>query len=220
MVSKFYSAISSSVVIMHDSIKFLQFAQTFHRIIGIFPSQSNQHFPSQSSNSWKQTIFFVSSVQFAFTTIGFLVFQAHSMFDYGFGFFVFSSIINGTVNYFLFVWQSENTLKFIANYEEFIKKSMKVNTITSIVPPNLFLSVNFVSFIIRPTGVHSQIEYGKLVEENESYIKFFCSVFCATGAFCLFTALPYTYVRYYVWDLGEKSFYLFYPAWFVSNVQF
>lgn len=45
------------------------------------------------------------------------------MFDYGFGFFTFICIMNITVIYLKFIWQSQITLKFIGNCEGFIGKS-------------------------------------------------------------------------------------------------
>lgn len=48
------------------------------------------------------------------------------MFDYGFTFYAFSCMINVIVIYLTFIRQSENTLKYIENCEQFIEKSKYV----------------------------------------------------------------------------------------------
>lgn len=62
--------------------------------------------------------------QIVFTTAASSVFESQSMFDYGFAFYVFIAMINVTIIYLTFIKQLQNTLDFIANCEEFIRKSM------------------------------------------------------------------------------------------------
>lgn len=100
---------------MAGSMRFLQTFQTIHKFIGISPKRS---FIDR-----RNIIFGISNAQFALTSLAFFVLEANSMFDYGFAFFVLIFIINPVVIYFLFVWQSSNTFKFIENCEEFIEKS-------------------------------------------------------------------------------------------------
>lgn len=109
-----------SLVKMVKPIALLQFLQKFHQIIGIFPFQPNR---KQYLTKWNRTIFLVSTTQFLFASTAFLMFDAKSIFDYGFGFCVLICIINPNVIYLIFIWQSENTLKFIENCEAFIEKS-------------------------------------------------------------------------------------------------
>lgn len=61
--------------------------------------------------------------QFLSATAAFLVFDAKSMFNYGFVFFALVTITNSIVVYSIVVWKSQNTLKFIKNCEGFIKNS-------------------------------------------------------------------------------------------------
>lgn len=105
---------------MVGSIRFLRFVQKFHQTIGICPPQPNQK-PRQFNSM--NTIFLTCFAQFMFTTVAFLVFDTKSMFDVGFGFFMLICMVNAIVIYLIFIWQAENSLKFIANCEGFIKKS-------------------------------------------------------------------------------------------------
>lgn len=100
---------------MAGSLKFLQLFQKFHEIIGI----SQRPFSIKS----RKTIFLICNAQFELTTIAFLVLEAKSMFDYGFGFFVGIYIINDVINYLLLNWKFGNTLKLIENCKKFIGES-------------------------------------------------------------------------------------------------
>lgn len=104
---------------MANSIKFLQFFQKFHQILGIFPPQSVEN---QRSTDFTKIISLIFCAQFMFTTAAFFVFEAKSMLDY-FAFFIIISVITSIFIYLIFIWQSQNTLKFIGNCEEFIEKS-------------------------------------------------------------------------------------------------
>lgn len=104
---------------MASSIKLFQFVQQCHQIIGVFPSQSNQN---QRLIKSTKTKFLIFSAQLMVSTAGFLVFEAKSMFEYGFTFFILISIINSIVVYLIFIWQSKNTSKFVENCEGFIEK--------------------------------------------------------------------------------------------------
>lgn len=105
---------------MASSIQLFQFFQNVHEIIGIFRCRTNQ---KGCAIDLRKRTFLISCGQFMFTTLTYFVFVAKSMFDYGFGIFVLISIANGIGVYVSFLWQRENTLKFIGNCEEFIKQS-------------------------------------------------------------------------------------------------
>lgn len=104
-----------------SSIKLFQFVRKFDQIFG-HPCQLNQK-KQCSSNSSAKTIFVISCAQYMFATFAFLVFEAETMFDYGFVFFALVTIANSFAVYLIFVWQSENTLILIENCERFIGKS-------------------------------------------------------------------------------------------------
>lgn len=105
---------------MDGSVKLFQFIQKFHQTLGIYPPQLKQQ-PYQINSINK--IFLVCLVQMIITTTAFLMFEAESMFSYGLAFFVLIAMINGVVIYLTFIWQFENTVKYIGNCEEFIVKS-------------------------------------------------------------------------------------------------
>lgn len=103
-----------------QSIQLFKFFQNFHQAIGIGSSQFKEN--SSNSSRLRTKFFLIICAQFVFTSIGFLPFEAKSMLDYGFGFFVLTTIISATIIYLLFIWQSHDTLKFIENCEGFIER--------------------------------------------------------------------------------------------------
>lgn len=69
------------------------------------------------------------------------------------------------------------------------------------------------------TGPHSAIAYKRTVEQIELFTKYFHLLVSVSGALCVCSFVPYTYVRYFIYDMGAESFYLFYLAWFVINLS-
>lgn len=65
------------------------------------------------------------------------------------------------------------------------------------------------------TGAHSTAAYNEIIEKIELINKILSIGLWISGAIILSTAVPYSFVRYYIFDMGEDSFYLFLPAWFV-----
>lgn len=109
-----------SIVKMAGSIKFLQFFRQCHQIIGIYPHQPRQKY---ISTNLTRAIFLISVLTFSITTAAYFVFEATSMFQHGFSFCTLICMILTIVLYSIFIWQSENTLKFLENCEGFIEKS-------------------------------------------------------------------------------------------------
>lgn len=105
---------------MAGSIKLFQLFQKFHQTLGIYPTQVNQKHHLIIS---RRAIFLIGSTQYILSTAGYLVFEAQSMFEYGFGYFMSSTTLNGIIIHILLAWQLENTLKFIETCEGFIEKS-------------------------------------------------------------------------------------------------
>lgn len=112
---------------MASSIKLFQFIQKFHKIIGIDLYQQLVDHEQYSVNSIN-IIFLISFAQIICTTIAFLVFEAKSFFAYGFSFFTIICVISSAVIYLIFIWQSQNTSKFIENCERFIEESKYYTT--------------------------------------------------------------------------------------------
>lgn len=68
-------------------------------------------------------MFLIVCAEYLLTTAAFLVFEAKSIFEYGFVFYMLITAINTTSIYLIFVWQSANTYKFIENFEGFLERS-------------------------------------------------------------------------------------------------
>lgn len=219
---------------MAGSIKLFQFIQKCHQTIGICPTQPDH---KQCSTYPTQAIFLICSTLWMLIMAAFLVFKAKSMFDYGFGFFVLIATINCIVVYLIFIWQSVNTVKFIANCEAFIEQSKchyKCNQWTWLISCTLYQSFvytktcnkvswtqcndpnRFVFFAVFSFLGDSTIAYRELIEKIERLNRLLC--FAVSTSYALFFSLPlfYTIVRYYIFSMGEDSFYLLLPFWFVS----
>lgn len=108
---------------MAGSIKLFLIFRKFHQFFGIDPSQSNQKL--WIIDCAKIILFLINSSIFMCATVAFLLFEAKSMFDYGFVFFSLISTIDSIAFYLIFIWQSQNTFKFIEHCEGFIKKSKR-----------------------------------------------------------------------------------------------
>lgn len=108
------------VVIMAGSVKLFQFFQKFQRILGIYPSQSGR---KQRSMILRRTVYLIGISQLFFSTAAYLVLEADSVYQYGFGFCISITLFTCITVYLLFVWQLENTVDFIKHCEEFIATS-------------------------------------------------------------------------------------------------
>lgn len=66
-------------------------------------------------------LFIISYVLFFSTTVTFLVFDAQSLFDYGFALYLLIAVITGLGLYLLLIWKFKEILDFIESCEEFIE---------------------------------------------------------------------------------------------------
>lgn len=67
--------------------------------------------------------------------------------------------------------------------------------------------------------MNSMAVYKESLEKIELFSKYFYIADFVSLAFMVFTPLPYTAVRYYIFDMDEESYYLFTPAWFVFPIN-
>lgn len=199
---------------MAGSTKLFQFVRKCHQIFGIYSQQPNQ---KQQSINWIQTLFLISLALFMFTTAGFLLFVATSMFDFGFIFFSLITVTNSTAIYLIFIWQLRNTLEFIENCEKFIGKSEIYSNRLLQIAHRLELDKWW--FFVHLAGAHSTAAYSELISKIELFNKLLSFGMCFTVASLLVAVIPYSVVRYYIFDMGEDSFYLFFRPWFVF-IQF
>lgn len=101
---------------MAGSTKIFQFIQKVHKIFGFDSSHPN-------STNLRQILFLIAHGQLLISLFAYLVIEAKEMFDYGFGLHNLTSIAISVIVYLLFIWQLENTMKFIENCEKFIENS-------------------------------------------------------------------------------------------------
>lgn len=106
-------------------IKLFKFVQKVHQTIGIFPTQSNQK-PCRINSM--NTVFLICFAQILFSTAAYLAFEAKSMFEYGFTFYILVGITNSIAVYLIFIWQAQSTLEFIENCEKFIEARKWINS--------------------------------------------------------------------------------------------
>lgn len=200
------SDVSLLVIIgMASSIKLFEFVQKIHQAIGIYPS---------SSDNLRSKIVKICAAQAVLTVLAYLLFEAQSMSDYGYGFCILISMIMANIVYLLFLWQSKKTSIFFANCEKFIEKSEYQSNVQHQITSVLDIFCN-----IFPLGAHSATAHQELTEKIELFPKCFCLTLLLIIGFCVSSALPYSFIRYYRFDMGEKSFYLFIPSWCVFSVK-
>lgn len=107
---------------VNDSeIKLFQFNQKFCQMVGIGVRQMNKmcRYKVRAIN----TMFAISSVQFAMAALAFLLYDATSKGEYGACTFANLNTIEAVVDYFIMIWKAEEILKFIETCERFIEKS-------------------------------------------------------------------------------------------------
>lgn len=105
---------------MTGSIKLFKFFREFHYGIGLIPSQANQ---KQYPINWRYIGFLSFLVHQTLDTYAFLVFEAKSMFEFGFSFYVSLVFTNAVIITILFDWQNEKVFEFIRTCERFVEKS-------------------------------------------------------------------------------------------------
>lgn len=139
-----------------------QFFQKVNQTIGICESQQNQ-------KQWpKWEIFLICCAPYVVSAFGFLVFEAKWVFNYAFGFFQSTHVINCIIIYLLF-----------------------------------------------KSGVQSTAAYRELIEKMEVINKIFFVTVYVWLKFVILSAVPYTAVRFFIYDMGEEQFNFFLPTWFV-----
>lgn len=105
---------------MAGALKLFQFLQRYWETIGICQSQLNQ---KQNLIYLIKTCVIIGSIQSICSLTAFLVFEANSIFEFGFGFYVVNVTIAGFAFYIIAIGQLSDTLEFVGNCERFIEKS-------------------------------------------------------------------------------------------------
>lgn len=72
-------------------------------------------------------------------------------------------------------------------------------------------------FCVLLTGMHLTIAYQELIVKIEQLTKGLFYAVQASVVILYFPALPYTIMRYSIFDMGKDSYYLFSMCWFVTD---
>lgn len=80
---------------------------------------------------------------------------------------------------------------------------------------HLCLRERFVLF----AGVQLKPTYKELIRKIELFSQVLYFVMCITLAILFISVAPYSYVRYYIFNMEADSFLLFGPAWFVFTTK-
>lgn len=103
----------------NGSLKLFQFIRKFDQAIGIHPYEPNQ---KGFSFNWRYATVSFGLAQFFLSSVGFLLFEAKFLFDYGLGIFIVLIVLDGVILHLIPIWESNNMFKYIENCEKFIEK--------------------------------------------------------------------------------------------------
>lgn len=118
-----------------------------------------------------------------------------------------------------FIWYSFGNRKTLWSSLQTARDSLKrvsFYTLSMDQSYSIIFEYNFLWFsLFVYLGAHSTVAYDELIGKIELFNKVLCFGLFVTIALLLLTVVPYTLVRYHMFNMGEESFYLFLPVWFV-----
>lgn len=76
----------------------------------------------------------------------------------------------------------------------------------------LSISLSFVKKALFLSGSHTKIAYQEFSEKTEKLCEWFCIAMLGSCSFCSCLTLIFSFVNYYIFNMGEKSFYLMYAT--------
>lgn len=106
---------------MARPIKLFQFTQKLYRLVGLYPPQSNIN-QSHSFNVENYFIIFTLA-QMSILSGAFFLFEAKRLDEFGVSFHDVTTIITDLFYFISTLYQMENILKFIEQFEELIGES-------------------------------------------------------------------------------------------------
>lgn len=109
---------SKLIVAMATRLTLFQSVQIFYRVMGIYPTETNQKFPLLL----KWLFFGVSTISTFSALVAFLLFEAQTVDQYASAFHGAISELCQMIHFHISAWQMSNVLKLIANFEGFIEK--------------------------------------------------------------------------------------------------
>lgn len=189
---------------MADKLKLLQFTREVYQDMGIYPPHSIQ---KQHPVNWRNVFILFSLVQIFIVSLAYLIFEAESIVDAGFPFYVINTEFSCAIYYLTNLWKMPKILKLIECFEKFIVESkMWCDVITF--GTELKNRCNFqLELGIRNSGTSTK--YDELAENIETVLKLFHVVLVKLSFIGISSSnLIVTTVNYFIFDLGDESYYL------------
>lgn len=107
---------------MATQLNFFQSVQDFYRVMGIYPTETNQKFPLLL----KRFFFGVSTISTFCALIAFLLLEAQTVDQYASAFHGSISELCQMISFLISVWQMSIVLKLIEHFNEFVAKSEQI----------------------------------------------------------------------------------------------
>lgn len=101
-------------------IQLFQSVQRYHRAMGIYHLQPNQHWLTFNS---RNLLFLMSFVQLTAATIAFSIFHAKTTIEFGTCYYAYMAEIGTIVYFFIQMRQINHFAELIEHFQEFIGKS-------------------------------------------------------------------------------------------------
>lgn len=195
---------------MARPIKLFDFTQKCYQKIGIYPPQSNRNHNFNPKN-----LFFVCSMVHIVTLhAAFFLFEAKRLDEYDLSFYYVQLILSAIFYFISNIYQIDNIIKLIDKYEEFVGKSKSEFVILKDLSFEYFRKSKFI-----PLELHNPVSIGlhiALSEKIEKTSKLLYVIFMKSNAVVtLVPSLVGSIANFYIFDLGEESFSLPCPAWYV-----
>lgn len=204
---------------MTVKLKLFQCIQKFCKTMGFFPSQLNP----RRAFRLKTLLYILPPIFFFVSTLIFLLTNADSIQEYDMAVFTLTSLIASIINILVMIWNMPKILILIGKFEEIIEQSKYFVRCTEWVYHSTGLSIHlnnkrrFDSSWI--TGMNNSIarwKYCNLINKIEllSEIYHFMVVKLTMPGVVL-PAFLLTMINYFIYDLGNDSYFLPFPIVYV-----
>lgn len=190
------------------TIKLVVSVKQYYRTMGIYPKQPNQYYTINARN-----IFFsLSMALISISTSAFFIFKASSIREYAETLYIASTQMTGLFIFLITFWKMPKILAIIEKSEELIEKSkfqLKIHPLVKLDWP--FFSITF--FYVELGSSAALFKYTKLSVDVEKITKLFYFVLTKlTWAGMMAPSICVTFTNYFVYHLGNESFFLSCPV--------
>lgn len=196
-----------------DTIKLFQSIQKFYHTIG-FKHSSKSH----SSCNCRNLFALFAITQLFITSTAFFLLEANSLQEYSTSFYGSITELDCLVYFATNFFKLRNILKLIENYDKFIEKSKKKQKKASSKNSN-FTSLQFA--FVGWHNLESRRMYIELNDKIERIFKLLHFLFVEMSIIgVVLPAAVITIINFYVYNLGDESFFLPCPAMYVKLTCF